>query len=88
MRQAVELRHVASMLTGATCPNATLDPHMEGSNPHIGGVRGLKSPGFEGPRAVWSVWVVLLFSVPWKSKTMFNMVDLVLQCKNLSLSIK
>ena len=34
-----------------------LDPHMEGSDLY-GGVWGLKSLGFEGPKAVWSVWVV------------------------------
>ena len=32
-----------------TCPNA--------HGPSYGGVWGLKSLGFEGPRVVWSVWV-------------------------------
>ena len=34
-------------------PDATLDPHMEGSDPHMEGSQNL---AFEGPRAVWSVW--------------------------------
>ena len=33
-----------------------MDPHMERSDPHMEGSRGLKSLDFEGPRAVWSVW--------------------------------
>ena len=34
--------------------------HQDAHGPSYGGVRGLKSLGFEGPRAVWSVWAAHL----------------------------
>ena len=33
-----------------------LDPHMQGSDPHMEGSGPSNPHGFEGPRAVWSVW--------------------------------
>ena len=42
-----------------TTTQTLMGPRMEGSDPHgpsYGGVWGLNSLGFEGPRAVWSVW--------------------------------
>ena len=44
------------MAAKETYPDATLDIYG-GVGPSYGGVWGLKFLGFEGPGAVWSVWV-------------------------------
>ena len=45
--------------THRNCPDAPA-PSYGGVGPSYGGVWGQKPYGFEGPRAVWSVWVLAL----------------------------
>ena len=48
-----------------------MDLFPEAHGPSFGRVRGLKSLGFEGPRAVWSVWVYNTRLFPFKGPTDF-----------------
>ena len=49
------------LMNQVAIPDATLDPKfpLEGSDPNpLKGPAFSNPPGFEGPRAVWSVWDV------------------------------
>ena len=56
MSRVLFLRVYLHNMVSAT--QTLLTPHMQGSDPHIEGSGPSNPYGFEGPRAVWSVWEV------------------------------